>query len=297
MAKRIADRFIQRKPGKGDADYVPHPVIRQFLLLVCDDHREAVIREHVTTDDKGRQSVACLVRLEVCVDGAWYGPWEEWGESENYSAPFKSAHSDAIKRLAAMHLGIGLHLWAQGHYFLDRALADRAIEAADVVAEDAEPAIDDGIAHDEIPAAATLPEAAAGPPPVDPPPAGGAVGPLGLGPSDNIRFHEVLKAIDLQGSAAADRHYRACMEAVYGEEARQVDEVTGEVRYTVAALPRKKAQALLKALSPRRTRDGNELDDDRCRTFIERGLELLAVRAADAAREAAQEALPIEEAS
>lgn len=161
LAKPIADRFISRKPGQADADYVAHSIIRQLLLLLCDDHREVVLREHVFTDDKGRRSVACLVQLEVCIDGEWYGPWTEFGESENFKSPFKSAQSDAIKRLAAMHLGLGLHLWGRGQYFLDAKLANRAAEIEAIVPVDAEPAVDDGLNHDDLQAPPSSPPAGA----------------------------------------------------------------------------------------------------------------------------------------
>jgi hypothetical protein len=36
----------------------------------------------------------------------------------------KHAASDALKR-CAMRLGLGLHIWAQGSYFLDKALEKR----------------------------------------------------------------------------------------------------------------------------------------------------------------------------
>lgn len=162
FAAEIPDKYIKQKPDKSRADYVPHPIVRQYLLALCDAHREHVVRE-VAIPEKGIRKkdgseytytkVAMLVRLEVCIDGVWYGPWEEWGESENEKNPWKSAQSDAIKRLVAMHLGLGLHLWARDHYFLPAALANKAevTAAAASVAASAKGsgAVDDGNAEED----------------------------------------------------------------------------------------------------------------------------------------------------
>ena len=43
----------------------------------------------------------------------------------NNGSNLKNAASDALKR-CAMRLGVGLHLWSQDNYYLDRALEKRS---------------------------------------------------------------------------------------------------------------------------------------------------------------------------
>lgn len=127
LAKPIPEKFILQKPDKSRADYVPHHIIRQYLHAAFDDH----IFETLQVEPKGAggDSYAVYVRLQVFLGSevrAYYG----WGESENKKAPLKSAESDAVKRIAAMHLGLGLHLWSREHYFLPKALSGKVEEAA-----------------------------------------------------------------------------------------------------------------------------------------------------------------------
>lgn len=284
LAKRIADRFVQQKPDSSKADYVPHPVVRQMLLLATDDHREEVVRERVYIDDreqvkrKGKtvpndnrglpRHVAMLVRLSVLVDGEWYGPWDEWGESSNEGDTFKSAQSDAIKRLCAMHMGLGLHLWARDHYFIDAVLDGRARGAEEAtVASPARPPVDESVRHD-----VERDEDESVPP--EPPSSGGRATPSGDAPAPpdggaargltqaaNRAFHARLREIDCD-----DATYRAAMRAIYNGDAKRVDADTGEVSWSVSVLPRDKAKALLSRIR----------GDDGADAFIKRGLDLLA---------------------
>jgi hypothetical protein len=43
---------------------------------------------------------------------------------DNNGSNLKNASSDALKR-CAMRLGVGLHLWSQDNYYLDKALEKR----------------------------------------------------------------------------------------------------------------------------------------------------------------------------
>ncbi len=117
LARPFPDTYVKQKPGGRGGDYVEHAVITQRLLEVLGPFTFVV--ERVIADDP----VTVLGRLEVEVDGK---PVQivEVGKSENQQDPHKSAASDALKR-CAMRLGCGLHLWAQGHYYLDRALNKR----------------------------------------------------------------------------------------------------------------------------------------------------------------------------
>lgn len=124
LSKPVPARFIKQKPDKSRADYVPHHIIRQYLHIAFDDHRF----ETLQVLEKGSGQYAMRVRLTVMLGGEERF-YEGWGESENRMAPLKSAESDAVKRIAAMHLGLGLHLWSREHYFLPSALEGQAEEA------------------------------------------------------------------------------------------------------------------------------------------------------------------------
>ena len=70
-------------------------------------------------------------RLEVMVDGDCV-TITEVGDVEhpgtNNASNLKNAASDALKR-CAMRLGVGLHLWSQDNYYLDKALEKRRVVA------------------------------------------------------------------------------------------------------------------------------------------------------------------------
>lgn len=121
LAKPFPANYVKQKPGRGSADYVEHAVITQRLLEVLGPFSFSIDR--VIADDP----VTVLGRLTVEVDGKQVEVCEV-GKSENQQDPHKSAASDALKR-CAMRLGCGLHLWAQDHYYLDRALEKRAADA------------------------------------------------------------------------------------------------------------------------------------------------------------------------
>lgn len=157
LSKPVPAKFIKQKPDKSRADYVAHHLIRQWLHIMFDDHRF----ETLQVVDKGEGQVAMRVRLTVMLGGE-ERHYEGWGESENRKAPYKSAESDAVKRIAAMHLGLGLHLWAREHYFLHDALQGQVEEAVQqAAARDAAYGGDD----DEVPADEDVQTAGADAPP------------------------------------------------------------------------------------------------------------------------------------
>ena len=71
--------------------------------------------------------VGCLATLECMIDGDFV-TITEVGDVEhpsgNNGTNLKNAASDGIKR-CAMRLGVGLSLWSQENYYLDKALAKR----------------------------------------------------------------------------------------------------------------------------------------------------------------------------
>jgi hypothetical protein len=160
LARRFPDGFVERKDGN---DYVAHHVVNQRLLSIVgpfDFELVEVVRGDVAAvppDPKGRSRrakagtpalhdvvVGCVWRLTCSIDGRRVRIEEvgDVGDVHNWphdGARLKDAVSDALKR-CAMRLGLGLHLWAQEHYFLDRqvrAILEQPGSAAATAAEEA----------------------------------------------------------------------------------------------------------------------------------------------------------------
>jgi hypothetical protein len=142
LARRFPDGFIERKDG---IDYVAHHVVNQRLLSIVgpfDFKLVEVVRGDVAAiapNSEGRSRrarqgtpalhsvvVGGVWRLSCTVDGQRVEVEEvgDVGDVHNWphdGARLKDAASDALKR-CCMRLGLGLHLWAQEHYFLDTQL-------------------------------------------------------------------------------------------------------------------------------------------------------------------------------
>lgn len=151
LTKPVPKKFVKEKPGS-KAEYVPHTIARQMLHAVFADHsfrtiqvREYDVERKTKKGPKTERHVAMQVALYVRLGDEWRC-YEGWGESENSTAPYKSAESDAVKRIVAMHLGYALHLWSREHTFLHRVLNEQADvqEAVEEAAEqDADPVEDE----------------------------------------------------------------------------------------------------------------------------------------------------------
>lgn len=113
LARPFPQEFIEEV---NKHDTVPHHVILQRLILIFGTTPKIeILRE---TYDEGQVLSGVLMRLTV----PGHEPVEEWGaggnpQSKTNGDRAKDACSDALKR-CAMRLGCGLHLWAQGSYFL-----------------------------------------------------------------------------------------------------------------------------------------------------------------------------------
>lgn len=140
LATRIPDKYIGQNHAKKDA--ADHTVITQLLLLHVGPYSFEVVRELYSIPKKGDEPVlnGIVGRLTCTVDGKEVrieeaGGVENPGNQDGDGERLKLACSDAIKR-CAMRLGLGLHIWAQGHYFLDRYLAKREEDAEGSAAQD-----------------------------------------------------------------------------------------------------------------------------------------------------------------
>ena len=124
LSRPFPSSLVKQKPGKFAASYVEHSVVSQRLLEVIGPHDFAIDRI-VTSPDGVVQG--CTATLTVEVDGrrvsvTEVGDVEHPGQ--NNGSNLKNASSDALKR-CAMRLGVGLHLWSQENYYLDKALEKR----------------------------------------------------------------------------------------------------------------------------------------------------------------------------
>jgi hypothetical protein len=128
LARKIPRQFIGDN-GRG-LDAMDHSVATQLLLRYVGPYSFEVLRELYSVPKKGTEPVlnGCVGRLTVTIDGKEvsieeYGGVENPANQDGDGERGKLAASDALKR-CAMRLGLGLHLWAQNSYFLDKKLED-----------------------------------------------------------------------------------------------------------------------------------------------------------------------------
>ncbi|GAG18329.1 unnamed protein product [marine sediment metagenome] len=147
-------------PGRFGS-YVPHSSVTERLLTIVGPFSyevtevirgdaPAVIGKKGTKDSpkfpkrKGAV-VGCLGTLTVTIDGKVVTITEVGDVDEpamnNDGTNLKNASSDAIKR-CAMRIGLGLHLWSQGSYFLDLQLDAAANNSEALEAEAVADALD-----------------------------------------------------------------------------------------------------------------------------------------------------------
>lgn len=139
MAKPFPKDFLGKDDRGNDA--VDHTVVTQRILQILgpyDLEVKEVLRSDVPAMTVNRNKpnervlagghyvTGAVVRLTVTIDGKQVSI-DEVGGCENAAMKdgdgerMKHAISDAIKR-CAMRLGLGLHMWAQDHYFLHDVL-------------------------------------------------------------------------------------------------------------------------------------------------------------------------------
>ena len=123
LAKRIPKSYIKQKPGGFSADYVSHADIQQMLIAKLGTPPSQEITQIIRNSEGQVQGV--VLRMVFVIDGETVvideiGECERPGSNDGLNA--KNAVSDAVKR-CAMRLGLGLELWCQETYVLDKVLA------------------------------------------------------------------------------------------------------------------------------------------------------------------------------
>jgi hypothetical protein len=136
LAEPFPPRLIKSPPKGKFGSYVSHSTVNERALSIVGPFSFAVdqvIRGYAeaVTVNKGKDNehtypareavVGCTAMLTVEVDGRAVSVVEvgdvEGAAAQTDGANLKEASSDAFKR-CWMRLGLGLHLWSQGDYFL-----------------------------------------------------------------------------------------------------------------------------------------------------------------------------------
>ena len=125
LAKRIPRSYIKQKPGGFAADYCSHADVQQMLIAKLGVPPSQEVTQIIRSADGQAQGV--VLRMVFNIDGQTVvidevGECERPGQNEGLNV--KNAVSDAVKR-CAMRIGLGLELWCQETYVLDKALATK----------------------------------------------------------------------------------------------------------------------------------------------------------------------------
>ena len=158
LSKPFPLQFVKEPAPGRFGDYVPHSTVTERLLSIVGPfdfavtevirgYAPAIIGKDGTKElpafaARENAIVGCLATMGATIDGRMVYITEVGDVDQPAMAldgtNLKNAASDAIKR-CAMRLGLGLHLWSQDMYFLDKQMAkvvgednaDAAVDALD----------------------------------------------------------------------------------------------------------------------------------------------------------------------
>lgn len=131
LATPVPDQFIGDNGRNLDA--MDHSVATQLLLAKLGAFSFEIVKEYYGggkgQNAKDTDLTGVLGRLTVEIDGREVtvqepGGVQNVGNIDGNGERAKHAASDSLKR-CAMRLGLGLHIWAQDKYFLDKLLDKR----------------------------------------------------------------------------------------------------------------------------------------------------------------------------
>jgi hypothetical protein len=140
LAEPFPKGLVKAPPAGKYGSYVGHSTVNERALSIVGPFSFEVVEvirghAHEVVVKKGKPDervypertaiVGCLAALTCEVDGRTVRIVEagdvEGAAAQEDGANLKEAASDAFKR-CWMRLGLGLHLWSQGDYFLDKQL-------------------------------------------------------------------------------------------------------------------------------------------------------------------------------
>lgn len=126
LSQPFPDHLVKKAPQGKFGSYVAHSTVTERLLSIVGPFSQRVVE---TFRDPGENDAitGVILELEVVIDGRTVviqeaGDCEQPANWKTDGARLKDAVSDGVKR-CAMRLGLGLHLWSQSDYFLDKQLA------------------------------------------------------------------------------------------------------------------------------------------------------------------------------
>ena len=122
LATPFSGRYVKPAPKGKYGDYVSHSTVNERALSVVGAHSFEITE--IIRDQDGNVA-GVLARLTATIDGRQVvvveAGDEEFPDKKKPGEAVKNAASDAYKR-CWMRLGLGLHLWSQDDYFLDKQL-------------------------------------------------------------------------------------------------------------------------------------------------------------------------------
>ena len=125
LVEPFDERLIKQKGGSFKASYVAHSEVEQKLLATLGTVSFEVREPLIGSDGKIE---GCTATMKAIVDGkdvtiTEVGDCERPDNWSTQGARMKDAASDAYKR-CAMRLGVGLHLWSQELFWIDKYIKE-----------------------------------------------------------------------------------------------------------------------------------------------------------------------------
>jgi hypothetical protein len=124
LSRPFPAALVKKAPTGKYGSYVPHSTVTERLLSIVgpfDLRIVEILRGHDTGHIEG-----AIIELTVMIDDQRVtvqeaGDCEQPTNWKTDGARLKDAVSDGVKR-CSMRVGLGLHLWSQGDYFLEKQL-------------------------------------------------------------------------------------------------------------------------------------------------------------------------------
>ena len=131
LSRPFPDHLVNQAPQGKYGSFVAHSTVTERLLSIVGPFDQRITQ--ILYGDNGHLE-GIVLELTFTIDG---NPVviQEAGDCERptnwptQGARLKDAVSDGVKR-AAMRVGLGLHLWSQDAYFLDKQLEKEETAAA-----------------------------------------------------------------------------------------------------------------------------------------------------------------------
>ena len=123
LSRPFPDHLIKSAPKGKFGSYVAHSAVTERLLSIVGPFDMRICETFYGEDGKVE---GVVLEMTLMIDGQRVtvqeiGDCEQPSNWKTQGARLKDAVSDGVKR-CAMRAGLGLHLWSQADYFLDKQL-------------------------------------------------------------------------------------------------------------------------------------------------------------------------------